>query len=212
MSMPLYKLTYFDTDGGRAEPIRIAFHMAGIQFEDIRITFSQFAETRSKLRFHAVPVLEIDGVQITQSNGIGRYVAKMAGLYPDDDLQAMYCDEVTGALEDVNHYIVQTFGLEGQALQVARELLIERRLSVFLRGLDELLTRGGGTYFAGNQMTIADLKAFCSMRSLSSGTLEHIPADIVQELAPGLYEHQKRIAQLPGVVAYYSSRANTGHD
>lgn len=210
MPMPMYKLTYFDTDGGRAEPIRIAFHIAGIHFDDIRISFPHFAETRSKLRFHAVPVLEIDGVQITQSNAIGRYVAKMAGLYPDDDRQALYCDEVTGALEDINHYIVQTFGLEGQALQVAREMLIERRLSVFLRGLDELLTRGGGTYFAGNQLTIADLKAFCAMRSLSSGALDHIPADIVQDLAPGLFEHQKQIAQNPGVAAYYSSRENTG--
>jgi glutathione S-transferase len=205
----MYKLTYFDFDGGRAEPIRIAFHMGGIEFEDNRITFPQFGEIRSKLRFNAVPVLEIEGVQVTQSNAIGRYVALMAGLYPDDNLQALYCDEVTGALEDIDHYVVQTFGLEGEALRTAREILIEKRLSVFLRGLDELLTRGGGTYFAGNQLTIADLKAFCSMRSLSSGKLDHIPASIVQEMAPGLSEHQKRISLEPGVVAYYASRTKT---
>ncbi len=139
--MSRYKLTYFDFDGGRAEPVRIAFHIGGIAFEDNRITFPQFAETRSTLRFNAVPVLEMDGVQITQSNAIGGYVAKMAGLYPEDNLQALYCDEVTGALEDIDHYVVQTFGLEGQELQVAREVLMEKRLSVFLRGLDELLTQ-----------------------------------------------------------------------
>ncbi len=87
-------------------------------------------------------------------------------------------------------------------------MLIETRLSTFLKGLDELLTRGGGIYFAGNQLTIADLKAFCSMRSLSSGMLDHIPTDIVRDLAPGLFEHQQRIALEPGVVAYYESRAN----
>ena len=58
--MTSYKLTYFDIDGGRAEPIRIAFHAAGIDFEDIRLSFPEFGEMRKNTRFNAVPVLEID--------------------------------------------------------------------------------------------------------------------------------------------------------
>ena len=46
-----YKLTYFDMDGGRAEPVRIAFHAAGIDFDDIRISFSDFAEMRKNFRY-----------------------------------------------------------------------------------------------------------------------------------------------------------------
>ena len=80
--MPKYKLTYFDFDGGRAESIRIAFHAAGIEFEDHRISFQEFGEMRQTTPFNAVPVLEIDGAAITQTNAIGRYVGKMAGLYP----------------------------------------------------------------------------------------------------------------------------------
>ena len=41
-----YKLTYFDIDGGRGEPVRIAFHAAGVEFEDHRISFDEFLETR----------------------------------------------------------------------------------------------------------------------------------------------------------------------
>lgn len=204
--MPSYKLTYFDFDGGRAEPIRIAFHAAGIAFEDHRLSFPEFGEMRKSTRFNSVPVLEIDGAEVTQSNAISRYVGKKAGLYPADDLQALYCDEVLGALEDISHYIVQTFGLEGDELRLAREKLVDGWLTVFLRGLDELLARGGGEYFADNRLTVADLKTFVQTRSLLSGNLDHVPTDIVQRLAPGLVEHQQRIKADPRVVAYYARR------
>jgi len=205
--MTSYKLTYFDIDGGRAEPIRIAFHAAGIDFEDNRLSFPEFGEMRKETRFNSVPVLEIDGIVVTQSNALSRYVGKLAGLYPEDDTQAMYCDEVLGALEDILHRIVPTFGLKGEELQQAREKLADGWLSTYVRGLDELLSRGGGEYFAGGALTMADLKAFVELRWLRSGNLDHIPADLVDRLAPGLVEHQERVAADPRVVEYYASRA-----
>jgi len=205
--MPSYKLTYFDFDGGRAEPIRIAFHAAGIDFEDKRLSFPEFNEMRQGTRFNSVPVLEIDGDAVTQSNALSRYVGKMAGLYPADDLQALYCDEVLDALEDILHYMVPTFGLQGEELRQARERLVDGWLSVYLRGLDELLVRGGGEYFADNGLTVADLKAFVVTRWLRSGSLDHVPTELVQELAPGLVEHQERIEGDPRVAAYYASRS-----
>ncbi len=207
--MSSYKLTYFDFDGGRAEPIRIAFHAAGIDFEDNRISFPEFGEMRQSTRFNSVPVLEIDGAEVTQSNALSRFVGKMAGLYPDDDLQALYCDEVMDALEDVSHYIVQTFGLQDEELRLAREKLVDGWLSTYLRGLDGLLARGGGEYFADNRLTVADLKAFVQIRSLRSGNLDYVPTDLVERLAPGLVEHQERIGADLRVVAYYAARSQS---
>lgn len=205
--MTTYKLTYFDFDGGRGEAIRIAFHAAGIPLDDNRISFEEFGKMRQNLRFTAVPVLEIDGAAVTQSNSIGRYIGKMAGLYPEDDLQALYCDEVMDSLEDLSHYIVQTFGLQGDELKAARQKLVDGWLTVFIRGLGELLARGGGKYFADNRLTVADLKVFVQMRSLRAGKLDHVPPDLVDRLAPALAEHQQRIAKDPVVVAYYDNRA-----
>lgn len=205
--MTSYRLTYFDIDGGRAEPIRIAFHTAGIDFDDKRLSFPEFAEMRKDTRFNSVPVLEIDGVAVTQSNAISRYVGKMAGLYPADNMQALYCDEVLDALEDILHHIVPTFGLKGEELRKAREKLAEGWLSIYVRGLDELLVRGGGEYFAGDSLTVADLKAFVQLRWLQSGGLDHIPTDLVARLAPALVDHQERVASDPRVTAYYASRA-----
>ena len=204
--MTTYKLTYFDIDGGRGEPVRIAFRAAGIEFEDHRISFADFMEQRGKMRFNCAPVLEIDGVEVTQSNSMCRYIGKMAGLYPEDELQALYCDEAMDAVEDLLHQIVGTFGLEGDELKRAREKLVDGWLSVFLRGLGELLERGGGQYFADSRLTVADLKVFVQVRSIRSGNLEHVPLDLVEKLAPGLNAHQERVAADPLVVAYYESR------
>jgi glutathione S-transferase len=205
--MTSYRLTYFDFDGGRGEPIRIALHAAGIDFEDKRLSFPEFGEMRKDTRFNSLPVLEIDGAAVTQSNGISRYIGKMAGLYPEDDLQALYCDEVLDALEDLLHYMVPTFSLQGEELQQARGKLVDGWLSVYVRGLGDLLARGGGKYFADGKLTVADLKAFVHVRWLRSGSLDHIPTDLVERLAPALVEHQERIEADPRVTAYYSARA-----
>jgi glutathione S-transferase len=203
--MANYKLTYFDMDGGRAEPVRIAFHAAGIDFEDERISFPQFAEIRQNLRFTSLPVLEIDGTVVTQSNAMARYAGKKAGLYPTDDVQALYCDEALGAVEDLLHCMVQTFGLEGDALKAAREKLVDGWLTVFLKGLNEMLDRGGD-YFADNCLTVADLKVSGITRWLLSGQLDHVPTDLVERVAPTLIAHEQRVSDDPVVVAYYAAR------
>ena len=205
--MSSYKLTYFNFDGGRGEPVRIALHAAGIEFEDERLSFEQFSEMRRGTPFSALPVLNIDGADVTQTNSLLRYVGKIAGLYPTDSLQALYCDEVMSAFEDVNHHVGQTLFLQGDELRLAREKLVDGWLTIFVRGLDKLLVRGGGEYFADNQLTVADLKAFVQVRSLRSGILDHVPADLVDRLAPALVEHQVRVEADARVVAYYASRA-----
>lgn len=204
--MTTYKLTYFGFDGGRGEPIRIACHAAGLDLVDHRISFDEFRATRKEFPFTAVPVFEVGGVPVTQSNSINRYIGKKAGLYPDDDLQALYCDEVMDAIEDLLHYIVQTFGLQGAELKAAREKLVDGWLTVYIRGLDGLLARGGGKYFADNRLTMADLKTFVQTRSLLAGTLDHVPVDLLEQLAPALVEHKQRIEKEPVVAAYYESR------
>ena len=204
--MHKYKLIYFDIPGGRGEPLRIAMHAAGIDYTDERWTFPEFGDKRSELRFRAVPVLEIDGEVVTQSNAIGRYLGKQAGLYPEDPVQALYCDEVCDAVEDLTHYIVQTFGLKGEDLQRAREQFVETRLKTFVTGFDELLQRGGGEYFANRTLTMADLKMFVQISSLTSGHLEHIPTDLIEQLAPSLLSHQIRVAESDVVRAYLGDK------
>ena len=129
-----------------------------------------------------------------------------AGLYPDDPLQAMYADEAMGAVEDMLHQLVTTFGLEGDELKAAREKLADGWLKVFVLGLGDILERGGNEYFADNRLTVADLKVYVQVRSLRSGTLDHVPTDLVDNLAPALVAHEERVHNDAVVTAYYESR------
>jgi glutathione S-transferase len=152
-------------------------------------------------------VLEVDGRVIAQSNTINRYVGKLAGLYPKDDLQAALVDEVMAAIEDVTAKIGATFTLEGEAKQKAREALAAGSLPRYLQQLEARLKGGGGEWFVEKRLTVADLKCFLFVRWLKSGALDHIPADIVDRNAPLLAKHLERVKNHPKIAAYYAARA-----
>jgi glutathione S-transferase len=72
--MAQLKLSYFDMHGGRGEPARLALAIGGIAFEDHRFSFPEFAEVKKTAPFGQVPVLHVDGVQVTQCDAINRFV------------------------------------------------------------------------------------------------------------------------------------------
>ncbi|MBI2750071.1 MAG: glutathione S-transferase family protein [Burkholderiales bacterium] len=197
-------LTYFDTHGGRGEPARLALHIGGIAFEDKRFAFADFAEVRKSTPFGQVPTLHVDGVQVTQSDAITRYAGKLAGLYPTDPYQALLCDEVLDAVEDANVKLGATFGLTGDALKEARTALVNGALPLYLGWLQQQLQAHGGEYFADNRLTVADLKVFVFVRGLLSGRLDHVPTDLVAQVAPLVSAQVQRLAQMPAIAQYYA--------
>lgn len=201
--MDKLKLTYFDFDGGRAEPARLAFFIGGIPFEDHRFPGSAFAEIRKTTPLDQVPTLTINGVQVTQSDAITRYAGRLAGLYPGDPYQALLCDEIISALEDVNIKLGATFGLKDAALREAREKFVSQVLTRYLCWLEGQLDNHGGRFLVDDRLTIADLKAWCMLRWLGSGQLDHIPTDVVATTVPKLATYAQRIGQCPEVESYY---------
>lgn len=204
MSSPKLKLTYWDMPGGRGEPARLALTVGGIEFEDHRISFSEWPKIRPTAPFHACPFLEVDGSRISQSNTISRYVGRRAGLYPDDVWQAALCDEMLDAVEDMWVHFGATMGIQDPvALKVARENLVKKHYNHYLSKMSEKLKEAGGQYFADNRLTVADLQVMVICRALGSGKFDHIPKDLVETVAPNLNEHMKRVLAVPEISAYY---------
>lgn len=204
--MSTIKLTYFDVDGGRAEPTRIALSIGGIEFEDHRISFTAFGQMRASTPFNAVPTVEMNGGVYSQSNAMNRYFGRLAGLYPEDPWQAFLCDEVMDAIEDLLHLLVRTFGMQDDELKAAREELVDGAFTKYLNTLNARLEAAGGEYFADGRLTVADLKVFVWIRGLKSGVLDYVPTDLADRAAPLLVQHMERVSAHPGVAAYYAGR------
>lgn len=204
--MPKLILTYFDFDGGRGEAARLALYIGGIAFEDRRIAFKDWAAHRDQAPFRALPTLQVDGTVITQSNTINRYVGKLAGLYPKDDWQAALCDEAMDAMEDLDQQIGFTIGMGADEKKAAREKLAAGPIPRYLEQLQARLKAAGGEYFADKRLTVGDLKVLMGIQWLQSGKLDHVPADLVDRVAPLLARHSERVRAHPKIMAYYGAR------
>ena len=88
----------------------MTFTLAGIPFEDERVSFADWAKMKSEGFPFQLPVLEIkedDGSSrmLSQSRAILRYIGRIGRfrgkpLYPEDLEQQYYCDEVIEYVED----------------------------------------------------------------------------------------------------------------
>ena len=149
-------------------------------------------------------MLEVDGQTLAQSNAINRYVGKLTDLYPADAWQAALCDEVMEAVEDINTKLVATLFLPEEEKRAEREALVRGPLPFFLARLQQRLETKGGRYFAADRLTVVDLKIFVLIRQLKSEVLDHVPADLPDNVAPKLVEHYERVRNDPRVQAYYA--------
>jgi prostaglandin-H2 D-isomerase / glutathione transferase len=210
--MSVLKLTYFDFDGGRGEPARLALSIGGIPFEDRRVSLDAWAALKPQMPFGALPVLEVDGQVLTQSNTINRFVGRLTDLYPSDPWQSLLCDEVMDAVEDITQQIVATFPIRDPAQKkAARERLASGSIPVYLSRLHTQLMGRGGEYFADDDLTMADLRVFAWIRHLRSGALDHIPVDLVEKVGPSLIGHAERVGAHPAISAYYNNRRSASH-
>jgi prostaglandin-H2 D-isomerase / glutathione transferase len=201
------KLTYFDMHAGRGEVARIALFIGGVPYEDQRVKFAEWPALKASTPFGGIPVLEVDGQEVTQSNGINRFVGKLTGLYPTDPLQAAFCDEVMDAVEDISAQLIGTFSMKDEEEKKAkRKELSEGPLTFYLTRIERRLKAHGGEYFADSRLTVADLKVYLWIRHMKSGNIDYVPTDLADRAAPELVAHFERVKAHPKVQAYYEMR------
>jgi glutathione S-transferase len=65
------RLIYFDAPVSRGEECRLALHLAGVDFEDVRVNPSDWPAMKAQTPYGALPVLELPGrPPLAQSNAL----------------------------------------------------------------------------------------------------------------------------------------------
>lgn len=169
---------------GAAESIRMTLRAAKIPFEDIRLKGEQFGQLKPSLPFGQVPVCEIDGKQICQSQALLRFAGRLAKLYPECPMEACLVDEMLGICLDIRMKLGPSFYEQDEAKKMAmRKALAEETLPDWFGKLDKFMGAKGTKYCAGGSLSIADIDLAIFAVWLESGMLDGIPKDILSKHA-----------------------------
>ena len=157
--MPTLKLYYFDVVG-KGESIRLLAEYAGLELEDYRFKDrDEFNALNADgtLPFGQVPLLEVNGTErLVQSAAILRYLAKLAGTYPEDLILAAKVDAALDQEADafigagVVSYTTR-FGIDltSEQQKAAAELIGSEVMPRHLANLERILGESKTGWIAG---------------------------------------------------------------
>ncbi|XP_066304192.1 hematopoietic prostaglandin D synthase-like isoform X3 [Branchiostoma lanceolatum] len=174
---PKYKLTYFNVRA-RAEPTRLLFAAAGVEYEDVRVLREEWPALKPNTPMGNLPILEVDGVTLSQSMSIARFVARETGMDGKTKLERAqadaFVDELQGLVPKLGVLLIFTTD-EKEKEEKAKEVdqLIEEKL-----GKCEKLSGADG-HLVGNSLLWCDLVLYNIAQTIEEiykpGTLQNYP-------------------------------------
>jgi glutathione S-transferase len=196
------KLTYFDNPRSRGEECRLAFVLAGVDFEDNRLSRDAWRALKPATPFGALPILEVEGKPpVSQANAILGYIGRKYGLLPSDEWEAFRLDSVLSACEDLRHAVSATFGIsDAEELKRRRAALVEGPIASWAAGMEKQIL---GPFAGGATISVADVKVFIMAGWFKGGVLDHVPPDVLAKY-PKLEKLYDSVKTHPKVVAWYA--------
>ncbi|XP_023338893.1 glutathione S-transferase 1 [Eurytemora carolleeae] len=193
------KLTYFNAQG-MAEISRLILACANQKFTDERMEREDWPAVKPTVPYGQIPILLYNGVVISQSITIARFLANEFGLAGKNNLEKAEADEIVDALMDIQN---ARYGVFFNKDPEQKDQLLEEfkvKANTILTHLESRLKSRGGQYFAGNQLTWADLQLFNILDALKV----LIPAPV--EDLPLLKDLEDRVADIPNVKKWIETR------
>jgi len=198
------KLYYFD-GRGLAERIRLMLCITGVKFEEVFFTERSELEKLLKagdLLFGQLPLLEIDGLKLVQSNAVTRYVASRSNMYSTDPKDQVRIDSLYDGTRDfMTVFMAPIFRMSEEEMKKQAEEAFPKYLPVF----EKVLKENGTGYLVGKSVTLADaglLEVLLAMEDYFDAPLKDYPQ---------LNKFLSKMKSLDGVKVYlkkYRKRKN----
>lgn len=207
-----HKLYYWNIPG-RAEAIRLAFHIGDIPFEDHHVTPKSWKEQKTKLlqtnAFVNLPLLEVDGNHFVESKAILRYAGRISNLLPSSPLSLLKVDESIDLTEDIFITFLTTLRIADatERINARMELSLPNSKLKKICGRTEMYISkfGENKYICGDQITVGDIALWSNLCLLSSGWLDGLPTDVLDEF-PVITKYRKLIGSHPKIKSFYSDQ------
>jgi prostaglandin-H2 D-isomerase / glutathione transferase len=199
------RLIYFDAPVSRGEECRLALHLAGIDFEDVRVNGADWPALKESTPYGALPVLELPGKPpLAQSNAILVMIGRAHDLHPADAFEAARHEGMMQHVEDLRGAVGPTIRMSDPEKKTARAALAAGYLPQWARAAENNI--GDGPFFGGAKVNVVDFKLHMAVRWFIGGKVDHIPATIFESY-PKLMRVHDAVRDHAGVKAWYARKA-----
>ena len=197
------KLIYFDAPVSRGEECRLALHIAGVDFEDVRIKFDAWPALKPQTPYGAMPVLELPGqAPLAHTNAILLLIGRRHGLHPSDDIEAAQHEGMMQHVEDLRGVVGPTLRMAEAERKAAREAIAANYLPAWAQAAEKNIP-AAGPFFGGAKLNVVDLKLHMAVRWFIGGKVDHIPATIFSGY-PKLMRVHDAVRDHAGVKGWYA--------
>ncbi|XP_051853114.1 glutathione S-transferase A4-like isoform X1 [Antechinus flavipes] len=189
------KLYYFN-GRGRMESIRWLLAAAGVEFEEVILeTREQYLKLQEDgyLLFHQVPLVEIDGMKLTQTRAILSYLAAKYNLYGKDLKETALINMYTDGTLDLMLLIALSYFKPAEQREKDTELIVEKAKSRYFTVFEKILKNHGQDFLVGNKFSWADiqlLEVILMIEELCPTALSNFPL---------LQAFKTRISNIPNI-------------
>ncbi|KAK2151389.1 hypothetical protein LSH36_365g05030 [Paralvinella palmiformis] len=162
--MPNYKVIYFGVRG-YAETIRLVFAAAGVAYDDNRIEMKDWMVLKPTMPFGQLPVLEVDGMKLAQSDSICRFLADKFGLmgrHPIEKAAIDACAETISEIRVIVMRVQTNMDIPQDVKDKEMKVVLEEKVPPILEKLEVCLkkNKSGDKYFYGDTISLADIHFF----------------------------------------------------
>jgi glutathione S-transferase len=196
------RLIYFDAPVSRGEECRLALHLAGIDFEDVRINPASWTAMKEQTPYGGLPVLELPGKPaLAHSNAILVLIGRRHGLHPADDFEAARHEGMMQHVETLRAVVSPTLRMDEAEKNAAREALVAGFQPAWAKAAERNIL--GAPFFGGDTLQVVDLKLHMAVRWFIGGKVDYVPATIFAGY-PRLIAVHDAVRDHPGVKAWYA--------